>query len=39
MTLRNFDRARIIQAMVGRDLSKTLYAERKAHVRRPASAC
>ena len=31
----NFDRARVIQAMVGRDLSKTLYAERKAHVRPP----
>ncbi len=31
----NFDRARVIQAMVGRDLSKTLYAERKAVVRPP----
>ncbi len=31
----NFDRARVIQAMVGRDLSKTLYAERKADVRPP----
>ncbi len=31
----SFDRARIIQAMVGRDLSKTLYAERKAKVRPP----
>jgi simple sugar transport system ATP-binding protein len=30
-----FDRARIVQAMVGRDLSKTLYAERKAKVRPP----
>jgi simple sugar transport system ATP-binding protein len=30
-----FDRARIVQAMVGRDLSKTLYAERKAVVRPP----
>src|SRR6478735_8595283 len=30
-----FDRARIVQAMVGRDLSKTLYAERKARVRPP----
>jgi ABC-type sugar transport system ATPase subunit len=29
----NFDRARIIQAMVGRDLSQTLYGQRKAHVR------
>jgi simple sugar transport system ATP-binding protein len=31
----SFDRARIVQAMVGRDLSKTLYAERKAEVRPP----
>jgi simple sugar transport system ATP-binding protein len=31
----SFDRARIVQAMVGRDLSKTLYAERKAKVRAP----
>jgi len=31
----NFDRGRIIQAMVGRDLSQTLYAERKATVRAP----
>jgi simple sugar transport system ATP-binding protein len=31
----NFNRGRIIQAMVGRDLSKTLYAERKARVRPP----
>ena len=31
----SFDRARIVQAMVGRDLSKTLYAERKAKVRPP----
>jgi simple sugar transport system ATP-binding protein len=30
---RNFDRDRIIQAMVGRDLSNTLYGKRKAHVR------
>src|SRR5471032_229924 len=29
----NFDRARIIQAMVGRDLSKTLYANAKTTVR------
>jgi simple sugar transport system ATP-binding protein len=29
-----FDRARIIQAMVGRDLSNTLYGVRKTHVRR-----
>ncbi|MGE5148999.1 MAG: sugar ABC transporter ATP-binding protein [Rhodospirillaceae bacterium] len=30
-----FDRARIVQAMVGRDLSKTLYAGRKEQVRPP----
>ena len=30
---RNFDRARIVQAMVGRDLSQTLYGQRKTHVR------
>ncbi|MCG6206105.1 sugar ABC transporter ATP-binding protein [Rhodopseudomonas sp. HC1] len=30
---RNFDRDRIIQAMVGRDLSNTLYGTRKATVR------
>lgn len=29
----NFDRPRIIQAMVGRDLSQTLYGQRKTHVR------
>lgn len=29
----NFDRARIVQAMVGRDLSQTLYAQRKTTVR------
>jgi simple sugar transport system ATP-binding protein len=29
----NFDRARIVQAMVGRDLSQTLYGQRKTHVR------
>ena len=29
----NFDRARIVQAMVGRDLSQTLYGQRKASVR------
>ncbi|MBN8973992.1 MAG: sugar ABC transporter ATP-binding protein [Rhizobiales bacterium] len=29
----NFDRARIVQAMVGRDLSNTLYGKRKASVR------
>jgi ABC-type sugar transport system ATPase subunit len=34
----NFDRARIIQAMVGRDLSQTLYGSRKATVR-PQGAC
>jgi len=28
-----FDRARIVQAMVGRDLSNTLYGVRKTHVR------
>jgi ABC-type sugar transport system ATPase subunit len=31
----NFDRARIIQAMVGRDLSQTLYGQRKTAVRPP----
>jgi len=30
-----FDRARIVQAMVGRDLSQTLYGQRKATVRPP----
>jgi simple sugar transport system ATP-binding protein len=30
---RNFDRARIVQAMVGRDLSQTLYGRRKERVR------
>ena len=29
----NFDRARIVRAMVGRDLSQTLYGQRKATVR------
>ena len=29
----NFDRARIVQAMVGRDLSQTLYGQRKGSVR------
>src|SRR6516165_2590866 len=29
----NFDRARIVQAMVGRDLSQTLYGQRKTSVR------
>ena len=33
----NFDRARIVQAMVGRDLSNTLYGTRKTTVR-PAGA-
>ena len=33
-----FDRARIVQAMVGRDLSQTLYGQRKATVR-PAGEC
>jgi simple sugar transport system ATP-binding protein len=32
---RNFDRARIVKAMVGRDLSQTLYGQRKTHVRSP----
>ena len=32
---RNFDRARIVQAMVGRDLSQTVYGQRKA-IMRPA---
>ena len=31
----NFDRARIVQAMVGRDLSKTLYGQRKTTMRPP----
>lgn len=31
----NFDRARIVQAMVGRDLSQTLYGQKKTHVRAP----
>jgi len=31
----NFDRARIIQAMVGRDLSQTLYGQTKTVVRKP----
>ena len=30
---RRFDRARIVQAMVGRDLSQTLYGQRKTSVR------
>ncbi|MGA2552921.1 MAG: sugar ABC transporter ATP-binding protein [Burkholderiaceae bacterium] len=34
----NFDRARIIQAMVGRDLSQTLYGTRKSTVR-PQGPC
>jgi len=29
----NFDRARIVQAMVGRDLSQTLYGQRKTSMR------
>jgi ABC-type sugar transport system ATPase subunit len=32
---RSFDRARIVQAMVGRDLSQTLYGRRKQSVRPP----
>ncbi len=35
---KNFDRARVIQAMVGRDLSQTLYGQKKTLVR-PAGAC
>ncbi|MBO9641805.1 MAG: sugar ABC transporter ATP-binding protein [Pseudacidovorax sp.] len=31
----NFDTARIVQAMVGRDLSQTLYGQKKASVRPP----
>jgi simple sugar transport system ATP-binding protein len=31
----NFDRARIVQAMVGRDLSNTLYGKRKTTMRPP----
>ena len=34
-----FDRARIVQAMVGRDLSNTLYGKRKTTMRPPARAC
>jgi len=34
---RSFDRARIVQAMVGRDLSNTLYGARKSSVRRPGA--
>ena len=34
-----FDRARIVQAMVGRDLSQNLYGVRKTTVRRAGSAC
>ena len=34
----NFDRARIVQAMVGRDLSQTLYGQKKTQVR-PAGEC
>jgi simple sugar transport system ATP-binding protein len=33
----SFDRARIVQAMVGRDLSNTLYGVRKASVRQPGA--
>ncbi len=33
-----FDRARVVQAMVGRDLSQTLYGQRKTFVR-PAGEC
>jgi ABC-type sugar transport system ATPase subunit len=32
---KNFDRARIVQAMVGRDLSQTLYGRRKQSMRPP----
>ena len=31
----NFDRARIVKAMVGRDLSQTLYGQKKTQVRPP----
>ncbi|WP_395348184.1 sugar ABC transporter ATP-binding protein [Variovorax sp. UC122_21] len=34
----NFDRERIVQAMVGRDLSQTLYGQKKTHVR-PQGDC
>ena len=34
----NFDRARVVQAMVGRDLSQTIYGQRKTFVR-PAGEC
>ncbi|MBE7939704.1 MULTISPECIES: sugar ABC transporter ATP-binding protein [Ramlibacter] len=34
----NFDRARIVQAMVGRDLSQTLYGQKKAGMR-PQGEC
>lgn len=34
----NFDRARIVQAMVGRDLSQTLYGQKKTTVR-PGGEC
>jgi len=34
----NFDRARIVQAMVGRDLSQTLYGQTKTQVR-PSGEC
>lgn len=33
----NFDRAAIVQAMVGRDLSNTLYGTRKSNVRSPGA--
>jgi ABC-type sugar transport system ATPase subunit len=35
---RNFDRDRVVQAMVGRDLSQTLYGQKKMQVR-PAGEC
>lgn len=34
----NFDRARVVQAMVGRDLSQTIYGQRK-NFARPAGEC
>ena len=34
----NFDRARVVQAMVGRDLSQTLYGQKKTFVR-PQGEC
>jgi ABC-type sugar transport system ATPase subunit len=33
----NFDRARVVQAMVGRDMSQTVYGRRKENVRPPGA--